>query len=245
MKRALRAEALKLVTTRTVMGLLLGEIAVVALTVSSTVASSKASSLTGPLHEQVFFLLTSINVGLFSLVVGIRVIADEFRYSTIAHSFLSEPRRWKTLIAKVLVAASAATALAAIALLVLVAIAIPLASGKGGGLTVASTDISAFLGFLFANALWAAIGVGFGALVRQQVAGIVGGLLWVLVVENLGSGFLGAAGRYLPGQAAYALSAALEGAEALDVTTAGMILASYALVAVSIGIVATVRRDVT
>ena len=41
------------------------------------------------------------------------------------------------------------------------------------------------IGLVLATALWAALGVGLGALVRNQVGAIVGALGWALLVENL------------------------------------------------------------
>lgn len=244
MHRSLRAELLKLVTTRATYGLLLGALAVVVVTVGSTIASAKSASLSGAVHDQVFFLLVSINIGLFSLILGMRVVTDEYRNSTIVHSFLSDPRRTKTLVAKSLAAAAAASVVAVASLLALIAIALPLASAKGGALTIEGSDVSAFAGFVLANALWGIIGVGIGATIRHQVAAIVGGLVWVLVIENLGSGFLGDAGGYLPGQAAYALGEALDTAAALPTTTAGLVMAIYALIASLVGVAVTHARDV-
>jgi len=244
MHRSLRAELLKLVTTKATYGLILGAAAVVALTVASTIASSKSASLSGALHDQVFFLLTSINVGLFSLILGMRVVTDEYRNRTIVHSFLSDPGRNRTLAAKALASALAASVIAVASLIVMIAIALPLASAKGGTLALEGSDASAFGGFLLSNALWAVIGVGVGATIRHQVAAIVGGLVWVLVIENLGSGFLGDMGSYLPGQAAYALGNALDTAAALQPPAAATVMAIYALFAWLLGIAVTRVRDV-
>jgi ABC-2 type transport system permease protein len=244
MHRSLRAELLKLVTTRATYGLLLGAVAVVAVSVGSTIASAKGPSLSGPVHEQVFFLLASINVGLFSLILGIRVVTDEYRNSTIVHSFLTDPGRGRTLVAKALAAALAASMVAVASLIALIAVALPLASAKGGTLTIEGSDALASAGFLLSNALWAIIGVGVGAAIRHQVAAIVGGLVWVLLIENLGSGFLGDMGAYLPGQAAYALGHALDSTTALQASTAGIVMAIYALIASLLGVAVTRARDV-
>lgn len=244
MRRSLRAELLKMVTTRTLYGLLAGELAVVLLTAFSTVASAESDALTGSIHDQVFFLLVSINVGLFSLIIGMRTVTDEYRHGTILHAFLSDPKRLKTLVAKAAAAAVAAFALAAVALTATVLVALPLASAKGGSLTVSGSDIAAAIGFLVANALWAVIGVGVGSVVRHQVATIVGGVVWVFVIENLGSGFLGDAGAYLPGQAAYALSQAEANSSALEASSAATVMAVYAIGLFLFGLVATRRRDI-
>jgi len=53
---------------------------------------------------------------------------------------------------------------------------------------------------------WGAFGVAIGGLLRHPVAAVVTGLLWVLLVENLGAGLPGYNGRWLPGQAGHALA---------------------------------------
>jgi ABC-2 type transport system permease protein len=244
MKQSLKAELAKLLTTRGTLGLLAGEVAVVLLTTLSTVASAKSDQLVGPLHEQVFFLLVSINVGIFSLIIGMRSITDEFRYSTIAHAFLSDSGRRRTLGAKAASAALAAGTFATISAGVMVAASLSLASMKGGSLSLSGSDLGAIGGFVLANALWAVVGLGIGSVVRSQVPAIVGGIVWVLVIENLGSGFLGDAGAYMPGQAAYGLARALDTDAALDVTTAGLVFALYAVVFFGLGLASIGRRDV-
>jgi ABC-2 type transport system permease protein len=52
-----------------------------------------------------------------------------------------------------------------------------------------------------ASALWAALGVGIGAIVRNQVATIVGLFAWVFVVEILLFQYLPGMARYAPGAA--------------------------------------------
>ena len=244
MARAVKAELLKFATTRAIYGLLAGELGVVLLTTGSTVASADSTSLSGDLHRQVFFLLVSINVGIFSLIVGMRAVTDEYRHSTIAHAFLADPQRRRTMLAKATASGLVAAGLAVVAAGAMVALALPLASAKGGALVFSRTDVAASAGFVAANALWAIMGVGVAAVVRHQVAAIVGGVVWILVMENLGSGFLGEAGRYLPGQAAYALGQAVGAATALPVASAALVLGLYATAAFGAGLFFTRRRDV-
>src|SRR6266542_2392944 len=114
------------------------------------------------------------------------------------------------------------------------------------------TLFAALLGALFvlgagaAGALWAAIGVGVGALVRHQVPTMIGICAWLLFVEGLLAGDLvglGEVGRYLPGAAAAAISGQEPGT--LLAPAAGLVLlALYAAVAALAGWFATSRRDV-
>lgn len=241
--RMVRAEWLKLRTTRSFYGLVAGAVGVAALGGFSTVASASAESLTGPVHEQTFWVLASINIGLFALILGIRSYTEEYRHRTIVHTVFADPHRRKSAVAKAVVSAGAAIILTAIATAVMIGIALAMASAKGGGLAVESSDAGAIAGLLGAAALWAVLGVGIGALVRHQVAAIVGGLVWVLVIENLGTGFLGDGGAYLPGQAAHALARATEVGNLLAVPVGAGLFAGYALVFWAGGVAATRRRD--
>lgn len=244
MMRSLKAEFLKLFTTRAIYGLLAGEIAVVLLSTASTVMSAQQESLRGAIHEQVFFLLVAINVGLFSLIIGMRTVTEEFRHETIAHSFLADPQRLRTVGAKAGAGAVTAAAFAAVSAAVMILVGVVLASTKGGDLSLEEADASALVGFVVANGLWAVMGVGIGAVVRHQVPAIVGGIIWVLVIENLGSGLLRDAGAYLPGQSAYALAQALDAPDPLSPLSAATLMTSYALLTLALGASLTRRRDV-
>jgi ABC-2 type transport system permease protein len=131
-----------------------------------------------------------------------------------------------------------------VSLVVLSLLAIGLSTAKGGGLTPSNGDAAAAAGFLAANALWSAVGVGVGVLVRHQVPAIVGGIVWVLVIENLGISFLGDAGPYLPGQLAQALAGTTTSPDSVTAPVAAATLTAYATVALLVGQVIVKRRDV-
>lgn len=227
----LRAELLKLTTTPAVLGLLAGAVVVAGLGAVSTTTSADPTSLATPLHTQHAFLLASINIGLFALILGMRSFSDEFRHGTIAWTLLSVRERWPVVVAKATTSALAAAAIAAVALAVMVALVALLSPAKGVPLSLTGADLAAAAGLSVAAAAWATLGVAVGALVRHQVAAVVGGLVWVLVVENLASGLLGDAGRFLPGQAAHAVA---------DATAASALLPVWAGVAVLLAYVAGV-----
>lgn len=101
------------------------------------------------------------------------------------------------------------------------------------------------LGAAAAAALWAAIGVGVGAVVRNQVPALVGIVVWLLFVENLLVGDIAGAGfgRLLPGAAAKAISG--QDPDTLLAPVLGLVLlALYAAGAAWAGSLATSRRDV-
>ncbi|HEV2767317.1 MAG TPA: ABC transporter permease subunit [Acidimicrobiales bacterium] len=232
---------MKLTTTPAVLGLLAGAVVVAGLGAVSTTASADPASLARPLHSQNVFLLASINIGLFALILGMRSFTDEFRHGTIAWTLLSVRERWRVVAAKMTTSALAAAAIAVVALAVMVGLTALLSPAKGVTLSLSGADLAAAAGLSVAAVVWASLGVAVGALVRHQVAAVVGGLVWVLVVENLASGLLGDAGRFLPGQAAHAVANATAASALLPVWAAVTVLFAY-LVGLGLLAAATLSR---
>ncbi len=85
------------------------------------------------------------------------------------------------------------------------------------------------------------IGLGVGTVVRSQVAATVGGLVWLMALEDGVKGWLGDLGGYLPGQAGLAIAMGLPGRGA---AIAGATVAAYAAAAFAMSRV-TIHRDVT
>jgi ABC-type transport system involved in multi-copper enzyme maturation permease subunit len=240
MRPHIRSEAIKLTSTRTIYGLVVAAVAVAALITFSTISSVGAANLTGELHAQPFFLLISTTVAAFAAVLGVRTMTDEFRYGTIVSSMLASGQRGQVITAKAVVAGIAAAGLAALAQAAMAGIAALLSTSADGALQVRATDLTAVAGMAAAAALWAALGVGVGALVRHQVAAIVGAIMWVVVIENLIPGLLGTAGRYLPGQAGHALAGL---PNLLAVPLAAAVLTAYAVATLTAAHLSTAKRD--
>jgi ABC-2 type transport system permease protein len=98
------------------------------------------------------------------------------------------------------------------------------------------------------SALWSALGVGLGALVRNQVFAIVGLFAWVFVVEILIFQYLPGVGRYAPGAAGTAMTGDTVGNSSVHLLSApigGALLAAYACLFTLAGALALERRDVT
>ncbi len=87
------------------------------------------------------------------------------------------------------------------------------------------------------------IGLGVGALARNQVATLVGLCAWMLLVENLLLPFVPDAGRFTPGAAGLALAGSIAD-KLLTPAPAALMLALYAAAAAAGGWLATLRRDV-
>jgi ABC-2 type transport system permease protein len=176
------------------------------------------------------------------LLFGIVGATGEYRHRTIAPAVLIAPDRARLtvarLVAYVLTAAAVGVAMVAVAL----AIGVPLL-GSQPGPDLASGDFTRVVaGGILTAMLAAAVGVGVGVLVRNQVAGVVGALLWMFILEPL-------APLISDGLVKFSLlnaAAAAGGGTAEDVSFAGglAVLGAWAALFVAAGLLVERRRDV-
>lgn len=246
MTRLLGAELFKLRTTRTFYGLTGGCIALVLLITLLASLLGKP----GP-NEPVMRNLMGL-AGLaqaFALVLGVLAITTEFRHGTITPTLLVVPRRTRLLLAKL-----GASALTGVVLGLVVTIAVALIVA---GITSArdiddnattSQVLHMVAGGTLAVGLFALIGLGLGAIVRNQVGAIIGALVYMLIVEplsNLIPTFGDWVAKYGLGGTSGALSQTSGGDNVLAQVPGGLLLAAYAAILLAIGIVLVNRRDVS
>lgn len=249
MSGLLRAELLKLRTTRTTLGLTAGMLALLALVVLVHGFALRAASLTrsGQLHV---FGLCGLGV-LFAALLGALSITAELRTGTIRPTLLTTPRRNRVLVAKAVISAAAGAVYGALAAAVTIGLAIAALSARGVPLRLEASDyLQLLLGGTTAAALWAVIGLGIGAILRNQVATLVGLCAWLLFIESVLLGQLPGTVRYFPGTAAGAIAGTTITGEIPthpDLLTPGLgtlLLAAYAAAATLAGMLTTNRRDV-
>lgn len=242
----LRSELLKQRSTRTNFGLFAAMVGLV-LFVMLLHGFGLAAENVGRRSDQVSMFGRGQMLGtLFAALLGAMSITGEFHHGTIRPTFLVTPRRGRVIAAKVLTGMLIGSAFGLIA---------AAAAAGAGGAALAARDLEIQLdggdyalllaGGTVAASLWAAIGVGLGAVVRNQVPAVVGICAWLLFVEEVLAGDLGVVGdvgRFAPG----ALGAATSGQDPLLAPALGaFLLAFYAAAASAAGWMATTRRDVT
>jgi ABC-2 type transport system permease protein len=240
-----RAEVFKLRTTRSTYGMALGVVGLVtfaavlhALTLPVDRIGTASAQLT------IVFGWGERFGALFAALLGAMSVTGEFRHGTIRPTFLVSPRRTPVILAKVLAATAAGLLLGVIGGLSAAGVSALALSGRGVAVALTSADVVQLgLGTAVAAALWAAIGVGLGALVRSQVPTLVAITAWLLLLETLVVENLPDVGRFAPGATAQALSGQSPD-ELLAPGWAGAMLVVYAAVAVAVGCWATLRRDV-
>ena len=189
---------------------------------------------------------------MFALVLGITGMTGEYRYQTITATFLATPRRGRVVAAKMaahlLVGAGYAVAALVVAL---VAGGITIAV-RGGELGYGADGLWRAVGLaVLAVALWTLLGIGIGTLVRNQVAAILLAVAVTFLVEPLATFLLAAVDldvvvKWLPTNASAALTSPGDAfLDYLDWWAGGLVLLGYALVLGALGLLLSVRRDVS
>jgi ABC-2 type transport system permease protein len=238
----LRAELLKQRSTQTTLYLFLAMFGLVALAVALHVLALGAANL-ATRSDQLDVFQVGTKVGMiFAGLVGAMAITAEIRHGTIRPTFLVTPRRGPVLAAKLIVSGLAGTVFGLLAEGLMAGAASVAFAARGIDDQLTGGDYLQLLaGGAAATALWAMIGLGVGALVRDQVGTLVGLLAWMLLIENLVHGFVSGAGRFLPGAAGLALAG---NTDKLPAAVAVLLLVLYAAAASAVGWIATLRRDV-
>jgi ABC-type transport system involved in multi-copper enzyme maturation permease subunit len=184
----------------------------------------------------------------FAGLLGAMSITSEIRHGTIRPTFLVTPQRARVLAAKVLASMFFGAGFGLIATGLAVGVGSAALRARGIESQLDGGAYALFLaGGAAAAALWAAIGVGLGAVVRNQVPTLIGICAWLLFVEGLLVGdLIGAAGdvgRFAPGAAAAAISGQ-DPAQLVAPVVGLVLLVLYATAAALAGSLATARRDV-
>ena len=241
--RLLRAELLKLVTTRLLLWLGLMLLALEVLVTTLHVTQDSVSSLGEPGSQRDVLGIASV-AALIALIVGVVSSAGEYGHGTISHTFLVAPVRERVVVAKVVAGALAGVALAVFAGVVAWVLAALLLSARSIPVHLGSADVMRPLfGTLLAAALAGALGVGLGFLLRRQTAAVVIVFIWLLVVEPLLA--IANVNQYGPGHAvASVVVAGTPSGELLSFWPGLLLALAYAAGFAAVGAVAVKRTDV-
>jgi ABC-2 type transport system permease protein len=182
-----RSEILKIRSTQVWFWMLLTS---VALTVLFTLLSVLTISGDTPKDAIDYYGIFTSGAGAWValLVLGLLALTTEFRQKTITPSLLATPNRWRFLIGKTLAYVAIAIVYGLICLIINVLLAllclqlkgfpISFGDGVGGGI------VKEFVSFV----LLAFFGIGLGALVRNQAAAMVIGIVYLFIINPLLAG---------------------------------------------------------
>ena len=238
-----RAELLKIRSTRTTAGVALGMIGIILLFSLLTGLLTKAPNLVAA-GDQRNLLGVGDFAGVFSAPAGIMAVTSEYRYGTIRPTFLFTPRRTRVLAAKVAAGVLAGAVFGIAGGVLGFVTGYASLAGRGIDFALDGRQIALLLlSTIAGTALWGGIGVGLGAIVRNQVGAIIGLLAWGFVAENLIFGFLPGLGRFGPVHAEDGLIE-FTTAHLLGPAAGGLVLVAWAAALSSLGTALAIRRDV-
>jgi ABC-2 type transport system permease protein len=248
MTRLLRAEALRLATTRAYWLLAAGATALIAGGIAATAATTSFTPGTSPARTVLAIAGLAQTV---ALLTGVLAVTSEFRHKTITPALLITPRRTPLLAAKLITLTAAGLVFGLAATGMATAITVPLLAARHipAGLT-GSGALAIIAGGGIATALAAAIGVGVGAIIRNQAGAIIAVLALLYVAEPL-LGFIPHLGTAIQQYGLGGLAAATTHtigfpatAQLLSQPTAALALTGYATVALLAGATLLSRRDI-
>ena len=198
MSALLRAELLKLRSTRTALGMGIAAALVTVLPAILLIAFLPKGTIAGD-EARTILIAGSGLVTYILLVFGILGMTGEYRHGTITYTYLATPRRGRVMVVKLVVYALVGCLAMLLALLLANLIGVI-------GLPIRGVSYPAPDGAALADSarqivtagLITAFGVALGALLRAQVVTVAGTLIWALMVEPLIVSFKPHIGIYLP-----------------------------------------------
>jgi ABC-2 type transport system permease protein len=239
-----RAELLKVRSTRTTAGLLVAMVLLTLLFVILSGLLRHADGLSSGRDQLSLFGNGGVAL-IFSSLAGVLLITSEYRYGTIHPTFLVTPRRSRVLSAKLTAGLLAGLAFGAVGLGLALGIGAFILGARGIPSALHGGQIALLIvGGPAGVALRGALGVGLGAIVRNQVAAVIGLLAWDFVINGLLFGLAPSVGRFMPTLAANALMG-LKTPHLLPPAAGGAVLLAWTLTLALAGLALTQRRDVT
>jgi hypothetical protein len=185
--------------------------------------------------------------GALLIVIGVVVIAGEFRFNTITSTFLITPHRRQVVGAKLAACLLVGIGVAIATSLLTVAIALPWLSSRHLDLASHVGDLSVvLLGSIGSTAIGGLLGLGVGSMITNQTAAITVTLIWIFVVEGMVGNLAPGVGRWFPGGAASAMTGGgISPANLLPMWAGALVLTGYALAFSGLGARLLVGRDIS
>jgi len=239
----IRAELLKIRSTRTTIALILAMIALTLLITLLTGLLTHPAGLATTQDQRDLLSLSSFG-GVFSAIAGVLLVTSEYRFGTIRPTILFNPARSHVLAAKAAASALAGIVFGVLGTAIGCGVGYAILSGRDITVVLSSGDILLLtLGGLAGAALWGAIGAGLGAIIHNQVGAVITLLAWGLVVDNLLFGLIPSVGRFMPDRASDALMG-LRVQHLLSPGAGAITLIAWAGLLGILGIALSVRQDI-
>lgn len=254
----LKSEWRKLIFVRAHWGLLIAAtlISVLSVVVTPFIIDSQGELFGFGLEDQQAVdsvYANGISGYIFVIILGIMLMAGEFRHGTAVATFLTAPKRGSVVLAKLAIAAVGG---------ILLMVASSLFSFAAGYFALQSFPeasdpsenlfINTLIASVIAGAVLAVIGVSLGTLARNQMLAIVGALVYLFIVDPLLLALWPDAGKWLPSGLITAMLAVdiqapelgFDTSDYLPALTATLVLLGYGLVFAVTAWATSLKRDI-
>jgi ABC-2 type transport system permease protein len=243
MIHAIRSEWIKLRTARSnlvLLALAVGVPLALTLLLSLTISPNDVNG-----SETFDVVLAGTNFGRFLFgVLGVLVIGQEYRHTTIRVTFTAEPRRLRVMLAKLIAIVSTGLVVGAMSTLAPYWMGRAIFSSRDMHMTTPTgTQVRALVGSIILFILLGLCGLGLGAIIRATAGAITFLIVVPVVIEPILYGFVHSIRKWLPFNAGSQLITTGNGNEALSPWAGGAFLAGFVLLLLVIGTALVIRRD--
>jgi ABC-2 type transport system permease protein len=209
-------------------------------------------------------LATQSGAHVIMLALGVLALGAEFRHGTITSTLLATPRRGRVVVAKLAVVILVGLVYAVVAIAVGLAVYLVWMQVRGVDVVLGGSDLWRILaGNALVLVLYGAIGMGFGAMIRNQIVALIVAIIYAWIIDGLLALAINAVrvlreagvAAYLPGQAAAGLQWASDTPQpgqpaftAIDLLpqwAGGLVLLAWAVLFCALGISLALSRDIT
>jgi ABC-2 type transport system permease protein len=186
MMNLIRSEVLKIRSTQVWMWMVLLAVAFTALGSITSVYSTIDDHNNGGSQIDYYNIFTqSQSAAVALLVLGLLGLTTEFRHKTITPTLLATPNRWRLLIGKALSYGLFSLVYALICVIVNFAIVIVWLNAKGIAVEFGHGVPGGVLKSYLSLVLTALFGLGLGALIKNQAASMVFGIVYFFILDSL------------------------------------------------------------
>ena len=250
MTRLFGVELLKLRTTRLWVVLLGVAVLIPALIVVAVLATPGRDPQSHALHElsTVADVRQLLAVGglaaTLALVLGATMSTTEYRYGTAGVTYLATPRRQRVVTSKMAAAAPVGAVYGWVGGCVPLLVALAWFAVRGRTVPLDGSVAVQILEMGFQALFAAAMGVAVGAVLRNQVAAVVGLLVWVTAVEPIVSALIPVTAKWFPFAGAAGAFSPQASDRLFDRPAAAGLMAVYVILAWAAAVWFERRRDV-
>lgn len=249
--RLLRAELRKLATTSMPWAFMAVLVAIGAVNASAVIWGSDmdgSKAFIATAADQRSLVAFAANATVIGGLCGAIAVAREYTYGTVIPTFLTEPHRYRTMLAQYTATGigGAMIGLAGAGITV-AAVALALTTTEFDVLLSAGAVARVLVAAAFSGAAGALLGAGIGATVRNTGGAVTGAVIALIVAPPLIVQLVNDAAEWVPAPLATALSGVTADAAGVEaqagIVAATLALAAWGLVPAAIGLITVQRRD--